>query len=106
MQKDDITSTLGNWSSCVLKWAVTERFSDYLSYTPFTVFIDNNPLTYMMKAAKLNATGLYGVAEFSNYLFEILYCPGKKNGDVDGLSRQRHTLINMLKNLPEPAKKN
>jgi hypothetical protein len=41
-----------------LKWAVTEKFADYLGYDRFDVFTDNNQLTYVMSTAKLNATGL------------------------------------------------
>ncbi|KAI3361547.1 hypothetical protein L3Q82_013695 [Scortum barcoo] len=41
-----------------LKWAVCEKFRDYLFYAPhFTIFTDNNPLTYVMRTAKLNAVG-------------------------------------------------
>ena len=40
-----------------LKWAVTEQFRDYLYYAPeFVVYTDNNPLTYVLTSAKLNAT--------------------------------------------------
>ena len=70
-----------------LKWAVTEKFSDYLGYSEFDVYTDNNPLTYVMSSAKLNATGLRWVAELSYYRFRIHYKPGKKHGDADGLSR-------------------
>ena len=78
----------GKLEFLALKWAVTERFSDYLCYgPPFTVFTDNNPLTYVMSSAKLNATGLRWVADLSNYQFTIRYRPGKLNGDADGLSR-------------------
>ena len=87
----------GKLEFLALKWAVTEKFSDYLSYTPFKVYTDNNPLTYVMSTAKLNATGLRWVAELSNYQFEILYRPGKKNGDADGLSRQFVSLDNLEK---------
>ncbi len=32
-----------------LKWAITERFRDYLFHAPhFTIYNDNNPLTYVM----------------------------------------------------------
>ncbi|XP_034150732.1 uncharacterized protein K02A2.6-like [Esox lucius] len=38
--------------------AVCEKFQDYLFYAPhFTVYTDNNPLTYVMSTAKLNAVG-------------------------------------------------
>ena len=39
-----------------LKWAVTEKFSDYLYGCKFQVLTDNNPLTYVQTTAKLDAT--------------------------------------------------
>ena len=41
----------------VLKWSVTEHFKEYLAYTPFTVRMDNNPLTYVLTTPNLDATG-------------------------------------------------
>ena len=40
-----------------LKWAVTEKYSDYLTGVHFTVLTDNNPLTHVLTSAKLDATG-------------------------------------------------
>ena len=39
-----------------LKWAITEKFKDYLYGGNFEVFTDNNPLTYILTSAKLDAT--------------------------------------------------
>ena len=39
-----------------LKWAITEKFKDYLYGGTFEVFTDNNPLTYILTSAKLDAT--------------------------------------------------
>ena len=40
-----------------LKWAVTDKFKEYLYGTSsFEVFTDNNPLTYVLITAKLDAT--------------------------------------------------
>jgi hypothetical protein len=36
-----------------LKWAVTEKFRDYLIGSKFIVYTDNNPLCYL-QTAKLN----------------------------------------------------
>ena len=41
----------------VLKWSVTEHFKEYLTYAPFVVWTDNNPLTYMLTMPNLDATG-------------------------------------------------
>ena len=40
-----------------LKWSVTERFHEYLYGGHFEVYIDSNPLTYILTTAKLGATG-------------------------------------------------
>lgn len=49
---------LGKLEFLALKWAVCEKFHDYLFYAPhFTVYTDNNPLTCMMSTGKLNAVG-------------------------------------------------
>ena len=70
-----------------LKWAVTEKFHDFLYGNTFTVRTDNNPLTYVLKSAKLDAAGHRWVAALSNYKFDIIYRSGKHNADADGLSR-------------------
>ncbi|KAJ8013587.1 hypothetical protein DPEC_G00031320 [Dallia pectoralis] len=78
----------GKLEFLALKWAVTEKFRDYLYYAPtFTVFSDNNPLTYVLSSAKLNATGCRWVAELADFHFTIRYRPGKENVDADSLSR-------------------
>ena len=40
-----------------LKWAITDKFHEYLYGSEFQVFTDNNPLTYVLTTAKLDATG-------------------------------------------------
>ena len=78
----------GKLEFLALKWAVTEHFRDYLYYAPkFVVYTDNNPLTYVLSSAKLNATGLRWVGELSEFNFEIKYRPGRVNIDADCLSR-------------------
>ena len=37
-----------------LKWAITDRFHEYLYGGDFRVFTDTNPLTYLLSTAKLN----------------------------------------------------
>ena len=53
----------------------------------FRVLTDNNPLTYVMSTAKLNATGMQWVGELAEYYFDIKYRPGRVSADVDTLSR-------------------
>ncbi len=71
-----------------LKWAICDKFRDYLYYAPtFTVFTDNNPLTYILSTAKLSAVGHRWVGELADFHFAIKYRPGKTNTDADTLSR-------------------
>lgn len=70
-----------------MKWAICERFREYLYYAPsFVVYTDNNPLTYVLTTAKLNAM-MQWVAELVDFNFSICYRPQKHSGDADGLSR-------------------
>ena len=71
----------------VLKWAICEKFHDYLYGSLFEVITDNNPLTYVLTTAKLDATGQRWIASLSGYKFSKTYRSGKKNSDADGLSR-------------------
>lgn len=71
-----------------LKWAITDQFRDYLYYTPhFTVYTDNNPLTYVLITVKRNAKGHRWVAELADFNFTMRYRHGTSNQDADGLSR-------------------
>ena len=71
-----------------MKWAICDRWRDYLISGPqFDVVTDNNPLTYVLTTARLNATGLRWVAELANFNFNIKYRQGKIHTDADYLSR-------------------
>ena len=71
-----------------LKWAVCEKFHEYLyGSKPFEVFTDNNPLTYVLTSAKLDACGQRWVAKLANYNFSIKYRCGASNTEADALSR-------------------
>ena len=74
----------GKLEFLALKWAVCEEFRDLLYHAPsFTVYTDNNPLTYVMTSAKLNTTGHRWIADLSNFNFNIKYRPGSHNTDAD-----------------------
>lgn len=78
----------GKLEFLVLKWAICNKFRDYLYYAPtFTVYTDNNPLTYVLSSARLNAMGHRWVGELADFHFDIKYRPGKRNADADMLSR-------------------
>lgn len=73
-----------------LKWAVTAKFSDYLYGNKFLVVTDNNPLTYVLTTAKLDATSHRWLAALSNFQFDLKYQPGRNNQAADALSRRPH----------------
>ena len=69
------------------KWAMTDQFHENLYGSPkFDVFTDNNPLTYILTMAKLDAMGHRWFASLGPYHFDLHYKPGKKN-PADPLSR-------------------
>ena len=51
------------------------------------MYTDNNPLTYILTIAKLDATGQRWVASLANYNFKIFYKSRKLNVEADALSR-------------------
>ena len=70
-----------------LKWAITNQFHEYLYGGEFEVYTNNNPLTYILTMAKLDATGQRWVARLVDYNFNLHYKSGKNNMDDDALSR-------------------
>ena len=70
-----------------LKWSITDKFHDYLYGQSFDVWTDNNPLTYVLTTARLDATGQRWIARLASYNFSIHYKSGRTNVDADALSR-------------------
>ena len=56
-----------------LKWAISDQFHGYLYGNTFDVYTDNNPLTYILTTAKLDAMGHRWIAGLANYNFHIHY---------------------------------
>ena len=79
-----------------LKWVITDRFHEYLYGGQFDVYMDNNPLTYILTSAKLDATGQRWVASLANYDFQIFYKSGKTDIEANALSQipqDGHTML-------------
>jgi len=70
-----------------LKWSVCEKFSHWLKDHDFTVWTDNNPLTYLLTKPKLDACEIRWVSKLASYSFDLKHLPGKKNVVADALSR-------------------
>ena len=71
----------------VLKWSVTEHFKEYLMYSPFVVWTDNNLLTYVLMTPDLDTTGHQWVSALASFQFKLEYQKGTDNGAVDALSQ-------------------
>ena len=70
-----------------LKWVVTDCFHEYLYGGTFDVFMDNNPLTYILTSVKLDAIGQRWVTSLAPYNFSLHYNLGRQNVVADSLSR-------------------
>ena len=84
--------SMRNYSSAklellALKWAVCEKFKDYLIGSRFTVLTDNNPLTYV-RTSHLGASQIRWLSDLALFDFEIKYRAGKSNQAADALSRR------------------
>lgn len=69
-----------------LKWAMTEKFREYLLGSKVTVYTDNNPLRYL-ESAKLGAVEQRWVSQLALFNYDIKYRPGAANRNADALSR-------------------
>ena len=86
-----LTSSEQNYHSSkleflALKWSITEHFKEYLAYAPFTVHMDNNPLTYVMTTPNLDATRHRWVGALASYEFSLEYEKVSDNAAADALS--------------------
>ena len=71
----------------VLKWAICEKFKDYLISSKFTVLTDNNPLIYI-HTSHLGAAQIHWLSDLTLFTFEIKYRARKSNQAADALSQQ------------------
>lgn len=72
-----------------LKLAVMYKFHDYLYSAQIVVKTDNNPLTYILYTAKLNATGHHWLATLSTYGFILQYKPGTPVNPLTALNGRK-----------------
>lgn len=72
-----------------LKWAVSEKFKEYILGKKTCVWTDNNPVAHI-QTAKLGATEQRWVAKLATFHLEIKYRTGRSNKCADALSRNPH----------------
>ncbi|KAM6892521.1 retrovirus-related Pol polyprotein from transposon 412, partial [Xenentodon cancila] len=75
-----------------MKWAMTQKFRDYLVGHKCVVWTDNNPLSHL-HTAKLGATEQRWVAELAVFDYSLKYRSGRTNQNADALSRQPRTNV-------------
>lgn len=95
---------MSNYSSMkleflALKWAMTEKFRDYLLGQQCIVWTDNNPLSHL-NTAKLGATEQRWAAQLADFNFSIRYRSGRSNVNADALSRKPPTVTEVDIPLP------
>ena len=77
-----------------LKWAVTEKFRDYLLASWFTAYTDNNSLAYV-KESKLGVAQIRWLSELVLFDFDIKYRRGKSNQAAHALSHHPKSSVDM-----------
>ena len=82
--------SMHNYSSAklellALKWAVTEKFRDYLLGSKFTVHTDNNLLAHV-QTSRVGASQIHWLSELALFDFNIIYRLGSTNKATDALS--------------------
>ena len=90
LKKSEKNYPAANLEFLAMKWAVTEKYHDYLYGNKFTVVTDNNPPTYVLskfKKAKPDAAWHRWLSTLASFDFDIIYRPGSANIDADVLSR-------------------
>ena len=96
-----------NYSSAKLellavKWAVTEKFKDYLLGSKFQIITDNNPLSHIQSSGKLGAVEQRWAAQLAQFNFSIIYRPGRMNKAADALSRISNNDVLLTNNTDIP----
>ena len=64
-----------------LKWAVVEKFHEYLYRSTFDIYTNNNPLTYVLTMTKLDAVSHQWVASLATKKVFISCCRASKMVD-------------------------
>lgn len=86
--------SMKNYSSAklellALKWAICEKFKQYLTGNKFIVYTDNTPITHIQsKNSKLAAAQAKWVQDLQAFDFDLVYKKGNHNIPADALSRR------------------
>lgn len=86
-EKNDRNYSAFKLELLALKWAIVEKFKDYLWGMKFTVFTDHRPLLHL-KTANLGAVEQRWAGQLACYDFDLQHKPGSEHRNADALSRQ------------------
>ena len=70
-----------------LKWALTEKFKEYLHGSRCIVYTDNNPLSHLTTSKAAPVTDMRQITQVADYNLDIHYKAVKNNQNADILSR-------------------
>ena len=70
-----------------LRWAVCQKFREYLHHSFVDVYTDSNPVVYILNKMDIDAVSQRWCAELAKFDFKIHYRTGKSNTAADSLSR-------------------
>ncbi|KAG1960383.1 interleukin-1 receptor accessory protein-like 1-A [Pimephales promelas] len=85
-EKNDANYSSFKLELLALKWAIVEKFKDYLMGAKVIVYTDNNPVAHL-QTARLGATEQRWVAQLAAFDYQVRYRSGKENANADALSR-------------------
>lgn len=85
-EKNDANYSSFKLELLAVKWALCEKFKDYLWGAKVRVVTDNNPLVHL-QTAKLGAVEQRWVAQLANFDYQLQYRPGREHTNADVLSR-------------------
>lgn len=86
-EKNDQNYSTFKLELLALKWAVVEKFRDYLWGAQCVVFTDHRPLLHL-KTAKLGPVEQRWAGQLASFEYELRHKPGKENQNADALSRR------------------
>lgn len=85
-EKNDANYSSFKLELLALKWAIAEKFKDYLTGSKFTIYTDNNPVAHL-QTARLGAVEQCWVAQLASFDYVVKYRAGRENVNADALSR-------------------
>ncbi|XP_063075849.1 uncharacterized protein LOC134465891 isoform X1 [Engraulis encrasicolus] len=100
-EKNDQNYSAFKLELLALKWAVTEKFKDYLWGAKFHIYTDHRPLLHL-RTAKLGAVEQRWAAQLANFDFSLSHKPGSEHQNADGLSRLQEALRSGRVEAPAP----